>query len=74
MCVWKGSLPAQPRPDKQHNGYSLGDALAVALMKVRDFKPRDFAQFPSAGSLGKRLLQRLKTLCALTTYPYLHAT
>ena len=34
----------------------MGDALAVALMKVRDFKPRDFAQFHPGGSLGKRLL------------------
>lgn len=34
----------------------MGDALAVALMRVRDFKPRDFAQFHPGGSLGKRLL------------------
>ena len=34
----------------------LGDALAVALMRVRDFKPRDFAQFHPGGELGKRLL------------------
>lgn len=35
---------------------AMGDALAVALMKVRDFKPRDFAQFHPGGELGKRLL------------------
>ena len=35
---------------------TMGDALAVALMQVRDFKPRDFAQFHPGGSLGKRLL------------------
>ena len=34
----------------------MGDALAVALMRVRDFKPRDFAQFHPGGELGKRLL------------------
>ena len=34
----------------------MGDALAVALMRVRDFKPKDFAQFHPGGSLGKRLL------------------
>lgn len=34
----------------------MGDALAVALMQVRDFKPRDFAQFHPGGELGKRLL------------------
>ena len=34
----------------------MGDALAVALMRVRDFKPQDFAQFHPGGELGKRLL------------------
>lgn len=35
---------------------AMGDALAIALMEVRDFKPRDFAQFHPGGELGKRLL------------------
>lgn len=35
---------------------AMGDALAVALMRVRDFKPKDFAQFHPGGELGKRLL------------------
>lgn len=34
----------------------VGDALAIALMQIRNFKPRDFAQFHPGGSLGKRLL------------------
>ncbi len=34
----------------------MGDALAVALMEVRHFKPRDFAQFHPGGELGRRLL------------------
>lgn len=34
----------------------MGDALAIALMRVRDFKPGDFAQFHPGGELGKRLL------------------
>lgn len=34
----------------------MGDALAIALMRVRDFKPRDFAQFHPGGELGRRLL------------------
>ncbi|MCK4907645.1 MAG: KpsF/GutQ family sugar-phosphate isomerase [Spirochaetes bacterium] len=36
---------------------ALGDALAVALMKMRDFKPENFAMFHPAGSLGKQLLR-----------------
>lgn len=35
---------------------AVGDALAVALMQVRDFRPKDFAQFHPGGELGKRLL------------------
>ncbi len=34
---------------------ALGDALAVALMKVRGFQKEDFAKFHPAGSLGRRL-------------------
>ncbi len=34
---------------------ALGDALAVALMHLRDFKREDFAKFHPAGALGKRL-------------------
>lgn len=35
---------------------AMGDALAVALMQVRNFKPTDFARFHPGGELGKRLL------------------
>ena len=35
---------------------ALGDALAIALMRMRNFKPQDFAQFHPGGELGKRLL------------------
>ena len=35
---------------------AMGDALAIALMKLRHFQPRDFAQFHPGGELGKRLL------------------
>ena len=34
----------------------VGDALAVALMKMRDFQPEHFAAFHPGGQLGKRLL------------------
>lgn len=38
---------------------ALGDALAVALMKMRQFQPNDFARFHPGGSLGRRLLTRV---------------
>jgi arabinose-5-phosphate isomerase len=34
---------------------ALGDALAAALMTVRDFKAQDFARFHPAGQLGRNL-------------------
>jgi arabinose-5-phosphate isomerase len=34
----------------------IGDAIAVALMKMRNFQPEHFAQFHPGGQLGKRLL------------------
>ena len=39
---------------------AMGDALAVALMKARDFQPENFARFHPGGSLGRRLLQRVE--------------
>lgn len=38
----------------------MGDALAVALMEARDFQPQDFARFHPGGSLGRKLLTRVK--------------
>ncbi len=35
---------------------AMGDAMAIALMELRNFQPRDFAQFHPGGELGKRLL------------------
>lgn len=34
---------------------AIGDALAITLMKMKDFRPEDFARLHPAGSLGKRL-------------------
>ncbi|WPL20087.1 KpsF/GutQ family sugar-phosphate isomerase [Thiorhodovibrio frisius] len=39
---------------------AMGDALAVALINRRHFKPQDFAIFHPGGSLGRRLLTRIK--------------
>ncbi len=35
---------------------AMGDALAVALLKLRDFKARDFKRYHPGGQLGERLL------------------
>ncbi|EJD6369426.1 SIS domain-containing protein [Providencia huaxiensis] len=38
----------------------MGDALTVALMNSRNFKPENFARFHPGGSLGRRLLSRVR--------------
>lgn len=49
----------------------MGDALAVALMKKRDFKPQDFAQFHPGGELGKRLLTTAQDVMITENLPIL---
>jgi len=41
---------------------AMGDALAVVLLEARGFKKEDFALFHPGGSLGRRLLIRVKDL------------
>lgn len=36
---------------------ALGDALALTVMEMRQFRPEDFAAFHPAGELGRRLLK-----------------
>ncbi len=40
----------------------MGDALAVALLKERNFSPEDFAHLHPGGSLGRRLLKRVEDM------------
>ncbi len=40
----------------------MGDALAVALLKARDFTPEDFARSHPGGKLGRRLLMHVKEI------------
>lgn len=47
----------------------MGDALAVALMKLRDFKDVNFARFHPGGSLGKRLLQNVSDVMKRDSLP-----
>ncbi|MGE0645049.1 MAG: SIS domain-containing protein [Nitrospira sp.] len=41
---------------------ALGDALAVALLQKREFKEEDFARFHPGGTLGRRLLVKVRDL------------
>jgi arabinose-5-phosphate isomerase len=41
---------------------AVGDALAVALLKKRNFQESDFAKFHPGGTIGKKLLYRVEDL------------
>ena len=51
----------------------MGDALAVALMRKRNFQPSDFAQFHPGGALGRRLLTTAQDVMRTTDLPTLSA-
>ena len=48
---------------------AVGDALAVSLIKARDFKPSDFAQFHPGGILGRKLLAKVRDVMLTERLP-----
>jgi len=42
----------------------MGDALATLLIEIRNFKPENFAIYHPGGSLGRKLLTRVKDVMA----------
>ncbi|PSM53011.1 D-arabinose 5-phosphate isomerase [Campylobacter blaseri] len=51
---------------------ALGDALAVCLMKMKNFKVEDFANFHPGGSLGRRLYLKAKDVMRTSDLPILN--
>jgi arabinose-5-phosphate isomerase len=51
----------------------MGDALAVALIKERNFQAEDFARFHPGGSLGRRLLTKAADVMHTSALPVLTA-
>lgn len=48
---------------------ALVDAMACALVSMRDFKEKDFARFHPGGSLGRRLLNKAQDVMRTTDLP-----
>ena len=70
IAVPKEACPLQAAPTASTTlTMALGDALAVCLMKKRDFKIDDFASFHPGGSLGKRLFVKVKDLMRTQNLP-----
>ena len=51
---------------------ALGDALAVCLMKARNFKKSDFASFHPGGALGKQLFVKVSNLMQSKNLPIIN--
>jgi arabinose-5-phosphate isomerase len=47
----------------------MGDALAVCLMKIKNFSAQDFAKYHPGGALGKKLLLRVADMLDQTHRP-----
>ena len=61
VAVEKEACPLNLAPTSSTTAtLAMGDAIACALMTVRNFQAKDFAQFHPGGSLGRRLLSRVK--------------
>jgi len=61
ISVKKEACPLQLAPTSSTTAtLVMGDALAVTLMRLREFRESDFAQFHPGGSLGRRLLTRVE--------------
>lgn len=48
----------------------MGDAMAVALMEMRNFKAEDFAKYHPGGALGKKLLLRVQDMLDTSRKPF----
>lgn len=68
--VHKEACPLELAPTSSTTAtLAMGDALAVALMKGRNFKPEDFAKFHPGGSLGRKLLTTVESCMVKSNLP-----
>ncbi|WP_259443420.1 KpsF/GutQ family sugar-phosphate isomerase [Campylobacter peloridis] len=73
IAVKKEACPLQLAPTSSTTAtLAMGDAIAVALMKARKFKPDDFALFHPGGSLGRKLLTKVGDLMVSSNLPIVH--
>ncbi len=71
VSVSKEACPLQLAPTSSTTAtLVIGDALAMTLMKARNFKPDDFAVFHPGGSLGKKLLTTVGMVMKSDNLPF----
>lgn len=72
VCVTREACPLELAPTSSTTvTLVMGDALAVALMEARQFQHEDFARFHPGGSLGRKLLVKVKDLMRKDNLPYI---
>ena len=75
IAVPKEACPHQLAPTSSTTAtLVMGDALAVALMEARNFQPHEFARFHPGGSLGRKLLTRVKHEMTSKNLPFIRST
>lgn len=70
IVVKKEACPLEIAPTSSTTlTLALGDALAVCLMRARNFQKNDFASFHPGGSLGKQLFVKVRDLMQTDNLP-----
>lgn len=73
ICIKQEACPLALAPTSSTTAaLVMGDALAVALMESRQFQHEDFARFHPGGSLGRKLLVRVKDLMRTDKLPFIN--
>ena len=72
VCITREACPLELAPTSSTTvTLVMGDALAIALMEARQFQHEDFARFHPGGSLGRKLLVKVKDLMRKDNLPYI---
>ena len=72
ICIKQEACPLALAPTSSTTAaLVMGDALAVALMESRQFQHEDFARFHPGGSLGRKLLVKVKDLMRTDNLPFI---
>lgn len=70
ITVSKEACPLDLAPTSSTTAtLAMGDALAVVLMKIKNFKPENFARFHPGGTLGRRLLTKVRDVMCVSNLP-----
>jgi arabinose-5-phosphate isomerase len=71
VAVDKEACPLQLAPTSSTTAaLAMGDAFAVAIMVSRQFQPENFARFHPGGSLGRKLLTKVKDVMRVLDLPF----